>query len=98
MADQILFDKLGFIDRLKRAGIEARFAASDRPEDVEPLAARWPADQEPCEAPQVAQERPVDEVGGGGEADRAEEVAQSPAFTQASSKRTFLMALPSGVK
>ena len=27
-----------------------------------------------------------------------EEVAQSPAFTQASSKRTCLMALPSGVK
>ena len=29
---------------------------------------------------------------------RQEEVAQSPAFTQASSKRTCLIALPSGVK
>ena len=35
---------------------------------------------------------------GRGQAACQEEVTQSPAFTQASSKRTCLMALPSGVK
>lgn len=45
----------------------------DRPQDIEPLAARGAAHQEPHEAPEVAQECPVDEVGRVDEADHAAE-------------------------